>query len=93
MTAPSDVRLIDTPMQPLGCGECAATVLVRKSDWQQTSIQWNAAAQNACRERPLSCRGDNPAEQFAGCETLAASIRQASVEGRIEVVYRDELDQ
>lgn len=92
MTAASDVRLLDTPMQPLGCDECAATVLVRKSDWQQTSIQWTEAAQNACRERPLACRGSNPVEQFAGCETLGASIRKASLDGRIEVVYRDELD-
>lgn len=89
MEAPTDVRLIDNPMQPLACRECAASVLVRKSNWQQTSIQWTETAQKACRERPLPCRGERPTEQFPGCETLAATIRTASLEGAIEVINRD----
>lgn len=89
MTARTDLRIVDNPMQPLDCSACAASVLVRKSNWQQTSIQWNETAQKACRERPLACRGDNRSEQFAGCETLAATIRDASLEGRIDVIFKD----
>ncbi|MDN3480898.1 hypothetical protein QMA10_03030 [Arthrobacter sp. APC 3897] len=89
MQSPTDVRLIDNPMQPLACSGCAASVLVRKSNWQQTSIQWNETAQKACLERPRSCSGENQTKQFPGCETLAETIRSASLEGTIEVIYRD----
>ncbi|CEA08715.1 hypothetical protein BN1051_02073 [Arthrobacter saudimassiliensis] len=93
MAAATDTRLLDTPMQPLACRECIAVVQVRKSSWQQTSIQWDADALKACRERPGFCAGGEPAERFAGCETLAASIRQASTEGRLPVIHRDEPEQ
>lgn len=89
MLSPTDVRLIDNPMQPLGCRGCTASVLVRKSNWQQTSIQWNEVAQKACRERALSCQGESSTVQFPGCETLAESIRSASLEGTIDVISRD----
>lgn len=89
MNAPTDVRLVEYPMQPLACAGCAASVLVRKSNWQQTSIQWDETAQKACMERPFSSRGNQPGEQFAGCGTLAASIRDASLEGRIDVLSKD----
>lgn len=92
MTAPTDLRIVDNPMQPLDCSACAASVLVRKSNWQQTSIQWNETAQKACRERPL-VSGDNPTDQFAGCGTLAATIREASLEGRIDVIFKDVAEQ
>ncbi|MBO0896254.1 MULTISPECIES: ferredoxin [Arthrobacter] len=89
MTAQTDLRLVDNPMQPLDCSACAATVLVRKSNWQQTTIQWQETSQKACLERPLACRGGTPTEQFAGCGTLAATIRDASLEGRIDVIFKD----
>ena len=89
MMSPTDVRLIDNPMQPLGCRGCTASVLVRKSNWQQTSIQWNETAQAACRERALSSRGESSTVQFPGCETLAESFRSASLEGTIDVINRD----
>lgn len=43
----TDTRLIDAPMQPVACRECVAVVQVRKSSWQQTSIQWDADALKA----------------------------------------------
>lgn len=89
MMTPTDVRLIDNPMQPLACRECAASVLVRKSNWQQTSIQWTETAQKTCRERPIASRGESLTEQFPGCEALAATIRSASLEGTIDVINRD----
>lgn len=89
MEPPIDARLTEIPLQPLNCTECVARVLVRKSTWQQTSIQWSAEALQACRERPAAACGDRPKDRFVGCETLRAEIREATIDGRLEVVYRD----
>ncbi len=89
MEAPSDVRLIETPMQSLACGECTARVLVRKSTWQQTSIQWTAEALNACRERAAFSDAEDSAEPFRGCESLNETIREAASEGTITIIHRD----
>lgn len=89
MGTPRDVRLVDRPMEPLTCGECAARVLVRKSSWEQTSIQWTSEALAACRERTAFGTDHDAAEQFAGCEALQETIREATTEGTIEVIDRD----
>ncbi|MFH9575074.1 ferredoxin [Streptomyces sp. NPDC017454] len=76
-----DHRLTDgAPMRPLACDRCAAEVLVRKSSWQQTSVQWNARATAACAER------DPAAGAFEGCRSLRDTIREAALRGTIEVV-------
>ena len=88
MTAPrSDVRLEDGPMQPVDCSACGATVTARKSSWDQTSIQWNAAALAACLERRAPrTSSDRPNRQaFLGCSALAAEVRAACSDGRLEV--------
>ncbi|MGC9378843.1 ferredoxin [Streptomyces sp. MH13] len=78
---PLDNRLTDgAPMRPLACGRCAAEVLVRKSSWQQTSVQWNAPATAACAER------DPAGGAFEGCRSLRDTIREAALRGTIEVV-------
>ena len=51
MTVCADNRLDDAPMVPVDCRRCAATVLVRKSSWAQTSVPWDAAAMAACAQR------------------------------------------
>lgn len=79
----TDNRLDDVPMKPLRCGECAARVLVRKSSRDQTSLQWNAEARDACRElgtSPIS----GPA--LAGCSRLTKSIDEAVASGQLQVV-------
>lgn len=85
-----DVRLGDGPMEPVTCGGCGARVEVRKSSWEQTSIQWHADAIAACHERRAA--GD-PADgiSFAGCSRLAASIRDAAVSGALRVQSGDPL--
>ncbi|MEV6162206.1 ferredoxin [Streptomyces sp. NPDC052052] len=80
-----DNRLTDgAPMEPLECARCAAQVLVRKSSWQQTSVQWNARAVETCAER------DPGARYFRGCGSLRDTIREAALLGTIGVVDRDE---
>ncbi|MFD8687502.1 ferredoxin [Streptomyces sp. NPDC059651] len=75
-----DNRLADgAPMQPLACDRCAAQVLVRKSSWQQTSVQWNSGASALCAER----EGAGPA--FEGCGSLRDTIREAASRGTIEL--------
>lgn len=77
----ADNRLADgAPMRPLSCERCAARVLVRKSSWQQTSVQWDAPALAACAER------DTAATAFEGCGALRETIRAAALNGAIEVV-------
>ena len=78
-----DVPISELPMQSVSCTECIARVQVRKSTWQQTSIQWNSEALEACRERPLAGQGGSPKEQFVGCETIRAEIREAALQDRL----------
>ncbi|MEU8706914.1 ferredoxin [Streptomyces sp. NPDC048565] len=76
-----DNRLTDGgPMRPLACGRCAALVLVRKSSWQQTSVQWNGGAMALCAER------EGAGAAFEGCGSLRDTIREAALRGTIELV-------
>lgn len=79
-----DNRLADgAPMRPLACGRCAAQVLVRKSSWQQTSVQWNSRAVALCAER------EGAGAAFEGCGSLRDTIREAALRGTIELVGGD----
>lgn len=90
MDQQSDARLLEIPLQSLDCTECVARVLVRKSTWQQTSIQWTEEALEACRERPATRCGERPKDRFIGCESLRNEIREATNDGRLEVAYRSD---
>ncbi|MFD5654215.1 ferredoxin [Streptomyces sp. NPDC127039] len=85
-----DARRADgVPMRPLACERCAAEVLVRKSSWQQTSVQWTARATATCAERDAAdgTSGTGGTEgAFEGCRSLRDTIREAALRGRIEVV-------
>ncbi|MFN2538992.1 MAG: ferredoxin [Mycobacteriales bacterium] len=65
-------------MQPVRCGSCGAAVRVRKSSWDQTSIQWCSQASAACLERRASTNGP-----FIGCAALRDAVREAAVSGDI----------
>lgn len=82
-----DVRLADGPMQPVTCAACAAVVTVRKSSWDQTSIQWTGDALRRCRERQATTTGsDRPNRRaFPGCAALTAAVREAAVAGDLDV--------
>jgi hypothetical protein len=81
----TDNRLADMPMVPVACRSCAANVLVRKSTWNQTSVQWTADATARCAER-------REAERIPGhgvflvCSALRASIEAAVVGGELAIV-------
>jgi hypothetical protein len=80
----SDERLADLPMTPVECQRCHATVRVRKSSWQQTSVQWDEAGARTCPERrsSLSDGGIREADFFT-CAGLRESIAQAALSGAI----------
>lgn len=88
MSVPDDNRLEDAPMVPVECRRCAATVLARKSSWQQTSIQWSAAAYEACHERSAAdmISAHRPRGVFLACAELKASIVDAVRRGEVNVV-------
>ncbi|TDD91089.1 ferredoxin [Actinomadura darangshiensis] len=77
MTTRQDERLLEGPLVPVSCRRCAAEVLVRKASWEQTSIQWNAAARAACTtldEDPL-----------ATCPALRSAVQEAALNGSVTV--------
>ncbi|BDB41819.1 MULTISPECIES: ferredoxin [Mycobacterium] len=83
----TDNRLDDMPMAPVGCRRCGARVLVRKSSWNQTSVQWNAAASDACLERREADRiAGHHRAPFLVCSALRASIEDAVAAGELVVV-------
>lgn len=75
----------DTAVQQVRCIECLAKVQVRKSAWEQTSVQWNNEALDLCRERPARSTGNLPRDQFVGCETLRAAVRDETVQGNLKL--------
>jgi hypothetical protein len=83
----ADNRLDDLPMTPVECQRCHATVQVRKSSWQQTSVQWDEAGARTCPERrtSLSAGGIREADFFT-CAGLRESIAQAALSGTIPLV-------
>jgi len=72
-------------MQQVSCTECLAKVQVRKTAWEQTSIQWTGEALELCRERPACPSGSLPRDHFVGCETLRAALRDATARGSLEL--------
>ncbi len=86
MAVRPDVRLDTAPMQQVRCDRCLAAVAVRKSSWDQTSIQWHQDALATCQERrnPMPTWGPNGG-YFLGCTALRDSIRRAAVTGEIDV--------
>ncbi|WP_107705996.1 ferredoxin [Nocardioides allogilvus] len=86
-----DVRLDDGAMEPVTCTTCSARVEVRKSSWEQTSIQWHGEALRACLERRATDPGCRPNATFAGCSALDIAIREAAVRGALPVQSGDPL--
>lgn len=93
MTSRPDNRLADAPMRPVDCRTCHARVLVRKSSWEQTSVQWNAAARQRCAHTPpadplgTTCGTRNPLPGLVlGCPELRDSIEVAVRQGALPVL-------
>ncbi|MEV0668857.1 ferredoxin [Mycobacterium sp. NPDC050441] len=88
MTVRPDNRLDDAPMMPVTCGSCGACVQVRKSSWQQTSVQWTGASLSRCEERCTATQLAGPATGglFLACSALSGSIADAVRSGALPVV-------
>jgi hypothetical protein len=88
MTIRVDSRLSDAPMVSVDCRRCGAAVLVRKSSWNQTSVQWNAGASAACLQRRDVDNLDAHSGRgvFLGCSVLTDSIVGAVGNGDVPLV-------
>jgi len=94
MTVRADGRLADAPMTSVTCRPCGAEVLVRKSSWDQTSVQWNAQSLSRCRERAEMLAqaesgndtGGTRPGLFLVCSGLRASIESAAGTGALPVL-------
>jgi len=88
MAVGPDNRLVDSPMVPVTCRRCGACVTARKSTWNQTTVQWNGAAQASCLERRdaqrLATHSTRPL--FLACSALSESIVDAVRTGDLPVV-------
>ena len=75
-------------MVPVMCHNCAAQVLVRKSSWNQTSVQWNADATARCAERREAQKvsAHDARAVFLACSALRESIADAVRHGDVYVV-------
>ena len=87
MAVRPDSRLADAPMVPVPCRRCGASVLARKSTWDQTSVQWSAQASAQCLERrdaeKLNGHGYGV---FLACSALRDSISIAAGAGTLPIV-------
>lgn len=84
MTVRPDNRLADAPMQPVECRTCGARVLVRKSSWEQTSVQWDAAATARCVQRRAAARAGDTF--LRGCTNVRDAIESAVSRGDLRVL-------
>jgi hypothetical protein len=84
----ADNRLDEMPMMPVACRSCGARLLVRKSTWNQTTVQWNADAMDRCTERAEAQQVAAHANRgvFLVCSALRESIRDAVRHGELSIV-------
>lgn len=99
MSVRPDNRLSDAPMAPVTCMACSASVLARKSSWEQTSVQWDAAARRLCRypsAEDTPTQAADSAKRYSGwlamCPQLRASIEAAVGDGSLRVLNDDHDD-
>ena len=83
-----DARLSDCPLVSVACRRCGSIVLVRKSSWNQTSVQWNADASARCLERRgiQNLAAHSGRGVFLACSALTESIVEAVRDGDLPVV-------
>lgn len=76
---------------PVGCDRCGTEVLVHKSSFHQTSVQWNGTAAENCELLTSAAAEGTRLDPGAhSCPALRASIGRAVVEGRLPVPEDDD---
>lgn len=70
-------------MEPVECGMCRATVLVRKTSRSHTSVQWTDGARRTCLEfEPFN---GEPMARSSTCFALRDSIERAVHTGALTI--------
>ncbi|GAA4809921.1 hypothetical protein [Tomitella cavernea] len=76
---------------PVSCDRCGTEVLVHKSSFHQTSVQWNGtAAQNCELLQSAASEAKRLDPEAHSCPALRASIERAVVERRLAVPEDDD---
>lgn len=68
-------------MQSVQCSKCGVSVLVEKFSWEHTAVQWTGDAVGTCPALAPFTDRDGAASLTRGCDTMRASIREATIEG------------
>lgn len=70
---------------PVQCDRCGTEVLVGKTSWQQTSVQWPDCGTSACPELAAAPPDGSLAARVRGCSALQRSITKAALAGTIQI--------
>ncbi|MEO9140215.1 MAG: ferredoxin [Jatrophihabitans sp.] len=72
------------PRSQVQCDACGLAVLVGKTSWQQTSVQWPPDATTTCLEL-RTVDGTSVDDRLHGCRALRRSIEKAALRGAIDI--------
>lgn len=72
------------PRTQVRCDACGLSVLVGKTSWQQTSVQWPPDAISTCLEL-RDVEGTSVDARLQGCGALRRSIEKAALRGAIDI--------
>lgn len=70
---------------PVQCDRCGTEVLVGKTSWQQTSVQWPDCGTTGCLELTQIAPDDSMAARVRGCSALQRAITKAALAGTIAI--------
>ncbi|MFI6429853.1 hypothetical protein [Rhodococcus oryzae] len=73
-------------MEPVDCQRCGNRVLVEKSSWEHTTVQWSTDHPEViCEEYQQDPSLTQRGARVGRCSALRESIRKAVLDGRIPV--------
>ena len=70
---------------PVQCQRCGVQVLVGKTSWQQTSVQWPADGPERCEELRERSADDAMVARVRTCSALQRSISKAALAGGLTI--------
>ena len=75
---------------PIACERCGTEVLVHKSSYHQTSVQWSGTAAQQCEVLRDTAETSRLEPEAHSCPALRASIDNAVIDGRLPVPEDDD---